>query len=121
MEVIGYFKNPEYLFKKVSNSLNDSGIIIFTFVNQQSIKSFIKKAFFNNSGTYYPGYTSLKNYLKIFEDNSLRVLDIKGIGWLPFKINSNSFLIPYCIKFINVLRLNKWISGSPEIIVCVGK
>ena len=116
---MGYFKTPGYFLKRVTPFLKPGGLIIFTIVNTSHIKSILTRLLKKN--TYYSGYSSYSEYCKILKEKSYKIVDSKGIGWLPFGVNSNSLFIPYFIILINMLRLNKIPSLSPESILSVKK
>lgn len=120
IEVLGDFENIENIFSKVDDLLNPNGLLIISTKNTGSFMNKIKSVL-RRKRHAYPGYTTLNSYKGILKKKSFQVEEIKGLNWLPFKVNSNSVLVPLFISLINILSLNNWISQSPELLICAKK
>lgn len=120
IESLDYFNSSELpkVFSKIYSQLNPSGIFIFTITNSQSwrfklARLFKRKNYFDNI-TY-------KEYISLLKDTHFRIIAIEGFVWMPFVVNSNSYLIKYFEKLELFFRLYKWINQSPWLLFAVGK
>jgi len=116
IEVLGFFSSTEFFIEKAKNLLAVNGLLILSTSNTGSIKYILKQYLYQKE---INGYTDLKTYKQIFLKYNLELIDIKGLNWLPFKVNSNSILVPLCKVIINFLFLNYFLKQSPELLICV--
>ncbi len=121
IEAIGYFDNIPKILLKMTNLLQKDGRIILTINNPDSWRFLARKinSFLNKK---YP-YTEIKlsKFKSIISDTGLEIIEIKGMNWIPLTLRSNSKLVRFFDFFENHLRLNKWISQSPWILIALKK
>jgi 2-polyprenyl-3-methyl-5-hydroxy-6-metoxy-1,4-benzoquinol methylase len=120
MEVIGSFSSFEYFLDKISAISKPSTILIISTKNKGSIKSKLQKKL-NPNKHLYSGYSDYRKYLDILNNRSFHVIDVNGFNWIPLKVNSNSFLVPFFIFIEKYFLLNKWLLQSPELLIAAGK
>lgn len=107
--------DAEYIRKMVTKAyslLRKDGLILFTATNKNSYKGLL----YSKGYAYKESYSALKKFLKTFGASSIRYY---GYGWLPFRRDSNSILIPL-LKWIDVV-FGKFVSLSPWLLIVVKK
>lgn len=117
IEVLGNFMDIESVFSKVYNMLSSNGILIISTRNTNALMNKLKLTL-RRKRYIYNGYTTINSYKKLLNEQKFDILEISGLNWLPFGVNSNSRMIPFFIFLIKILALNKWISQSPEVLIC---
>jgi 2-polyprenyl-3-methyl-5-hydroxy-6-metoxy-1,4-benzoquinol methylase len=114
IEVLGWIKDVDFFFENVSNKLRKGGTVIFTITNIDSWRYKIKRKI--RKGTTY-NHLTLNKYRELAQKNDLDFKNVLGFMWLPFKVNSNSFLIPFFILIERLFQLKKYTYQSPWLIV----
>ncbi len=97
---------------KAYSLLAGGGSIFFTTTNKDSYKGLL----YSKGYGYQESYPALKKFLKTLGASSISCY---GYGWLPFRRNSDSILIPI-LKWIDIV-FGKFVSLSPWILVIVKK
>jgi predicted TPR repeat methyltransferase len=115
IEALGNFHDLGFVFKKINNLLKKDSLFIFTVANLRSLKYKARKR------TSYPSIHNFEEYKKLLEKNRFKILKNKGFNWLPLKVNSNSKLVPFFVKIESILRLDKCLKQSPELLFCAKK
>ena len=97
---------------KAYSLLCEGGLMLFTTSNKNSYKGLL----YSEGYGYKESYPELKKFIE-----TLSALSVKyyGYGWLPFRRNSDCFLIPL-LKWIDIV-LSKFVSISPWLFVVVKK
>lgn len=119
IEVLLYVKNPDQFIKKLSKKLKTNGYFIFTINNIKSWRYIIKKKIIKRTYSYID--KSINDYITICKENLLNLEEIYGFHWMPFKLTSNSILIPFFAKMEKLLRLHKFIKQSPWLLIACKK
>jgi SAM-dependent methyltransferase len=119
METIQYFNNLMWLFKKINKLLRKGGLFLFTGLNSSSPKYIIRKRFLNH--TEYPCVANLTNYKDVLRITGFMILKVEAFNWLPFRVNSNSPLIPLFIEIERTLQLKKCLRYGPELMFSAKK
>jgi 2-polyprenyl-3-methyl-5-hydroxy-6-metoxy-1,4-benzoquinol methylase len=94
---------------KAHSLLNDNGLLLFTATNKNSYKGLLYRS---KGVAYKTSYYQLKKFLSTLKSSSIKYY---GYGWLPFRRDSNSILIPL-LKWVDVL-FGKFVSISPWLLV----
>lgn len=97
---------------KAYSLLTENGLMIFTATNKNSYKGLL----YSKGYGYQESYSALKKFLKTLGASSVSCY---GYGWLPFRRDSNSILIPI-LKWIDIV-LGKFVSLSPWLLIVVKK
>jgi len=118
IEVVEYFENFPTLLNKIREISDDKIKFVFTTHNKNSWR-FRIRALKKNKTEYNKYY--LKDYLTDLNNCGFSVIEIKGFLWMPFRLSSNSILIPFFEKLENLLKLNRWIGQSPWLLIAVEK
>ena len=119
IEVIMYIKNLDFFLLKIHKSLKDNGLLIFTATNINSWRYILRK-FRKNRCKYFNEFTP-KNYEKVLKKCRFKIITVEGFLWMPFRLNSNNFLIPFFQNFEKILSLNYFIIQSPALLFCAQK
>ncbi len=98
---------------KAQALLNDNGLLLFTATNKNSYKGLLYRS---DGYAYKASYCQFKEFLSKLKAASVKYY---GYGWLPFRRDSNSILIPF-LKWFDVL-LGKFVSVSPWLLVVLRK
>lgn len=118
IEVVGNFSDLCLIFNKIHTMLNIGGIVIFTAMNANSVKYKIRQLI---SHYDYPGVRDYKTYKNLLTDCGFEIVDINAFNWLPFRVNTNSVLVPFFAKLEQIFCLNRWLTQGPELLFCVRK
>jgi ubiquinone/menaquinone biosynthesis C-methylase UbiE len=97
---------------KAYSLLRKDGLMLFTTTNKNSYKGLL----YSKGYGYQDSYPALKKFLKTFRASSIKHY---GYGWLPFRRDSDCFLIPL-LKWIDIV-LGKFVSFSPWLLIVVKK
>jgi len=119
IEVMQYFSDINSLFDKVYNLLNDNGLFIFSNLNKNSWKTFIRLKILKH--TNYPGVLSYKKYINIINTKGFEIIDVLGYNWLPVRVCSDSKMVSIWETLEKLLNLNKLYKISPELLFCIKK
>ena len=119
IEVLGSFDNIDSILGRVYEMSNQNALLIISTKKTGAFKN--KLIELRKKRTTYKGYTTLNNYRELLSKWSFYIENIKGLNWLPLKVNSNSIFVPLFIILIKVLRLNNWLGQSPELLICARK
>jgi ubiquinone/menaquinone biosynthesis C-methylase UbiE len=108
--------DAEHINKMVAKAyslLSEGGMILFTTTNKSSYKGLLYSTGWYG---YQEPYSALKKFLTTLGASSIKYY---GYGWLPFRRDSDSILIPM-LKWIDVV-LGKFVSISPWLFIVVKK
>ena len=118
IESMQYFSDLHLLFSKIRSMINLRANVIFTAPNANSLKYKIRKLI---PHTHYPGVRDYKTYKELLIDCGFEIVDIDAFNWLPFRVNTNSLLVPYFAKLEKTFHLNRWLTQGPELLFCARK
>jgi 2-polyprenyl-3-methyl-5-hydroxy-6-metoxy-1,4-benzoquinol methylase len=121
IEAINYFEKQNEFFLKIENLLTVDGHFIFTFTNINSWRYYLRKLRHRKRKNLMYNEYPLNQLKKIIELNNLKIVEIKGMNWIPFPLSSNSIFVPFFAWIENVLCLNRWIAQSPWLLISVRK
>jgi hypothetical protein len=95
IETMGNFSDLCLIFNKIHSMINIGANVIFTAPNANSLKYKIRQLI---PHYHYPGVRDYKTYKKLLIDCGFEIVDVSAFNWLPFRVNSNSFLVPFFAK-----------------------
>jgi hypothetical protein len=98
---------------KAYSLLNYNGLLLFTVTNKNSYKGLLYRS---DSYAYQASCYQLKEFLSRLDATEIKYY---GYGWLPFRRDSDSILIPF-LKWLDVV-LGKLVSISPWLLVVLRK
>jgi len=98
---------------KAYSLLNYNGLLLFTVTNKNSYKGLLYRS---DSYAYQASCYLLKEFLSRLDATEIKYY---GYGWLPFRRDSDSILIPF-LKWLDVV-LGKLVSISPWLLVVLRK
>lgn len=110
---------PQDVMNVVNNQLKENGIFIFVATNKLSWR--YKLHSLRKKKTKNLGEFSLSEYKDMITNKGFEIIDIKGFNWMPFRVNSNSILIPFFTLIESLFRLNKWLGQSPWLLFACRK
>jgi|LGVE01.1.fsa_nt_gb 2-polyprenyl-3-methyl-5-hydroxy-6-metoxy-1,4-benzoquinol methylase len=118
IETISYFSDLSLIFNKIHSMINVGANVIFTAPNANSLKYKIRQLI---PHYHYPGVRDYKTYKKLLIDCGFEIVDINAFNWLPFRVNTNSLLVPFFAEMEQVFHLNRWLTQGPELLFCARK
>jgi len=120
IESLDYFNSSVLpkVFSKIYSQLNPSGIFIFTITNSHSWRFKLARLFKRKN---YFDSIRYKECISLLKETHFKIIAEEGFVWMPFVVNSNSFLVKYFEKIELLFRFNKWINQSPWILFAVKK
>ncbi len=121
IEVLIYINDWDLFFSKIDNLLNNNGRFIFSTINTHSWRFFLRKLYHRFNDHSYFKYHSLEDINSFLSKYTLKVETVEGFYWLPFKLNSNNLLIEFFIYIEKLLKLKKYISQSPWLMISIIK
>lgn len=115
-----YFHDWPALFNKISSLLEKDGKFIFTYTNPNSWRYILRK--FKQRGKANPYHVlNFKELKKLLKDCHFEFEEVAGFNWTPFPIRSDSMFVHLFTFLEKALRLRKWHSQSPWLMICVKK
>ena len=117
IEVIGYLTNIRMAFEKIYDLLDRNGIFIFKITNTCSWRFYLRKM---KKHTDY-NYITLNDLYKTIDSIGFKIERMEGFNWMPFRVNSDTFLVKWFSKLEELLSLDKIITQSPCILISVKK
>jgi 2-polyprenyl-3-methyl-5-hydroxy-6-metoxy-1,4-benzoquinol methylase len=121
IEALGYFDNLELFFNKINSLLSNDGRFILHYNNPRSWRYLLRKIKHWRS-RYYPYHEiNIKELIKILSGCNLEIENMSGMNWIPLPLSSNSRLVSFFEKIEKILRLEKWYSQSPWILMSIKK
>jgi len=118
IETMGNFLDLCLIFNKIHSMIDIGGNVIFTALNANSLKYKIRQLI---SHYHYPGIHDYKTYKKLLIACDFEIVDISAFNWLPFKVNTNSLLVPFFAKLEQIFHLKRWLTQGPELLFCARK
>lgn len=118
IETMGSFSDLSLIFNKIHSMINIGGNVIFTALNANSLKYKFRQLI---SHYHYPGVRDYKAYKKLLIDCGFEIVDVSAFNWLPFRVNTNSVLVPFFAKLEQTFHLYKWLTQGPELLFCAKK
>lgn len=97
---------------KAYSLLRKDGLMLFTTTNKNSYKGLL----YSKGYGYQESYSALKKFLEALGASSISYY---GYGWLPFRRDSDSILIPL-LKWIDIV-IGRFVSLSPWLLIIVKK
>jgi SAM-dependent methyltransferase len=104
---------PE-LFSKFSRFLVPQGIFILAEMNTNSWRYKIARRL-GRFSVY--NIDSHAGYVAALQKSRFKVVGASGSHWMPFRYNSNSFLVKHFARLEKMLRLERWISQSSWVMI----
>lgn len=121
IEAIGYFPDLEYFFTKAANVLDENGRFIFSCTNPSSWRFVFRKIkHLKNKPTKYNEPT-LKELECLLNNAGLELVEQEGFNWLPLPLSSNSIFVLFFALVEKTLKLNRYYSQSPWLMISVKK
>lgn len=117
IELLGYLNNIRMVFEKIYDLLDGRGFFIFTITNTCSWRFYLRKM---KKHTNY-NYITLNDLYKTIDSIGFKIQRMEGFNWMPFRVNSDTFLIKWFSKLEELLSLDKIITQSPNILISVKK
>jgi SAM-dependent methyltransferase len=114
--------------EECSRILRCGGLLIFDSLNRHSYKLALKPLRYRASIRSHPGF--LDKYVNVFSwDEVLRAITgvgfdvqaVSGYGWIPFTVSSKNWLVNAAARVEQVLRLDRFPSISPRVLVAARK
>jgi len=105
---------PNEVLKQANKRLREGGIFIFIGTNKSSWRYWLhqqRKKTTKNLGEY-----TLYEYKQLVINNGFSISRIEGYNWMPFKVNSNSALIPVFAYIERMFFLRYWLEQSPYLL-----
>jgi len=120
IECFEYFTDCRGFLRAVNRVLVNGGTLIFDSLNRLGYKWWLKALL--GRGVPYPSpELSCGELLRATVEHGFDVQGIRGYGWVPFTRDSNSPLLPLAALIENKLRLSRYSSISPKILVAARK
>jgi ubiquinone/menaquinone biosynthesis C-methylase UbiE len=108
--------------------LQKGGVVVGVFFNALSYKGLIYRiipsfrARVRARNTYWYGYPlSWPVWRKRLCERGFTLIQEEGYGWLPFRVNNNSVLVPVAAQIERYLGLRKLVSLSPMVVFIAKK
>jgi len=121
IEALGYFDNLESFFTKTNSLLISDGRLILQYNNPRSWRFLLRKLKHRKNG-YYPYHEiEIKELTEILSECNLEIENMTGMNWVPLPLSSNSILVYFFARIEKFLRLDKWYSQSPWILMSIKK
>jgi 2-polyprenyl-3-methyl-5-hydroxy-6-metoxy-1,4-benzoquinol methylase len=109
---------PEEVLINANKKLREGGIFIFTGTNKSSWRYWLHKQ--RKKTTKNLGEFTLGEYKQLVNNKGFRILTIEGYNWMPFKVNSNTVLMPIFAFIERIFFLRYWLRQSPYLLfACV--
>lgn len=121
IEALGYFDNIETFFNKTNSLLSDEGRFILHYNNPSSWRFLLRKLKHWKNGHYPYNEIKIKELTKILSDCNFKIENMSGMNWIPLPLSSNSRLVSFFERIEKILRLEKWHSQSPWILMSIRK
>jgi len=118
IEMLECINDKQEFFIKVNENLRINGIFVFTILNPNSWRFKIRNL---RKGKTNYFYISHEEIIKLAEKTGFEEIDKKGFMWMPFRVCSNNFFVSLFIFIERMLKLNKYISQSPWLIIAIKK
>ena len=115
-----YFNDWDEFFGKVSSLLEEKGKCIFTYTNPGSWRYMLRRIKNRNKKNPYHVH-SFGDLKKLLLRKGFEIKEIRGFNWMPFPVNSNSPLVNFCSFLEKNLKLYKWYSQSPWMLISIKK
>lgn len=121
IEALGYFDNLESFFNKTNSLLSNDGRLILHYNNPNSWRFLLRKLKHLKNGHYPYNELNIKELTKILSVCNLEIENMSGMNWIPLPLSSNSRLVSFFERIEKILRLEKWHSQSPWILMSIRK
>ena len=118
IEIFDYASDPNTLLKECHRILKRQGLLIFSFGNTSSLKSKLKQL---RKEQYIQYVCSYREVIRLLNDFNFKIIRKEGYNWLFFDRHSDNKFIPFLGRWVKALRLERLLSLSPWIILCVSK
>jgi SAM-dependent methyltransferase len=107
------------LFDRVHRSLRDGGRFVFTALNARSWRWALRTL--RPSATHHYVADTLPGYRRALYHAGLSVRSIDGFMWMPMTATSNSRFVPAFASVESRLRLTRWLTQSPWLLIAADK
>lgn len=122
IEALGYFKDWDAFFKKINSLMTKDSRFIFTHTNSSSWRFLmrrLKSAFDKKTKSYTE--MNMTDFRELLKRNGLEIEEMEGMNWMPLPMMANNVLVDVFDFLERKLRLNKWHSQSPWLLISVRK
>lgn len=122
IEALGYFKDWDAYFKKINSLMTKDSRFIFTHTNSSSWRFLmrrIKRVFDKKTKSYTE--MNMADFRELLKRNGLEIEKMEGMNWMPLPMMANGILVDIFAFLEKKLRLNKWHSQSPWLLISVRK
>ena len=95
---------------------------IFTHTNSSSWRFLmrrLKSAFDKKTKSYTE--MNMADFKELLKRNGLEIEEMEGMNWMPLPMMANNILVDIFDFLERTLRLNKWYSQSPWLLISVRK
>jgi len=122
IEALGYFKDWDDFFKKINSLMTKDSRFIFTHTNSSSWRFFMRKikSVLDKKTRSYTEM-NMENFRELLKRNGLEIEKMEGMNWMPLPMRANGILVDVFAFLERTLRLNKWHSQSPWLLISVKK
>src|SRR5262249_47217494 len=120
IECFEYFTDYHKFLEAVSRVLRSSGMLIFDSLNRRGYKWQLR-TLLGRSLPYPSSSLSCGELLRATIEHGFDVQGVRGHGWVSFTRDSNSPLLPLAALVEKKLRLGRYSSISPKILVAARK
>lgn len=115
-----YFEDWDQFFGRINSLLEDGGRCIYTYTNPSSWRYLLRRIKNINKKNPYHVH-SFESLKELLEQKGFEIKEIRGFNWMPFSVASNSPLVPFFAFLETKLKLYKWHSQSPWMLISIKK
>lgn len=121
IEAMCYFKDVKAVCRKMNTLLEKNGNLIFTYTNTSSWRYALRtiRSWAGGESTYFD--VPIPELKKILQENQFEIEAIEGMNWIPLPLSSNSVLVDLFVFLEKKLKLNRWTSQSPWLLISAKK
>ena len=122
IEALGYFNDWDAFFKKINSLMTKDSRFIFTHTNSSSWRFLmrrIKSALDKKTKSYTE--MNMNDFRALLNRNGLEIEKMEGMNWMPLPMHANGILVDIFEFLERALRLNKWYSQSPWLLISAKK
>src|SRR5690606_5136695 len=126
VQLYGMLDDDDRFFSELYRVLKPKGWLFISWTNGNSLKGWLYQTYSNLKGTtsvdrhkFY--HTSHAQNQALMESHGLKLVEAEGYSWVILPRGHNSPLVDVFVGMERGLRLNKWVSFSPNVMCAVQK